>query len=59
MSELVIVGLLVLISVVFLVMEIFLFPGFSVCGIVSLALGGAAVWYCLLYTSDAAARVAV
>jgi len=45
MSELVIVGILVLISVAFLVMEIFLFPGFSVCGMVSIAFGGVAVWY--------------
>lgn len=45
MSELVIVCLLVLISVIFLLMEIFLFPGFSVCGIVSIAFGGVAVWY--------------
>lgn len=57
MSELVIVGLLVLISVVFLVMEIFLFPGFSVCGIVSLALGGAAVWYAFSKVSVTAGLV--
>jgi len=45
MSELVIVGLLVLLSVAFLLMEIFLFPGISIAGLVSVAFGGVAVWY--------------
>ncbi|MCQ2343713.1 MAG: serine protease [Paludibacteraceae bacterium] len=44
MSE-IIVGVLVLLSVIFLVLEIFLFPGISVCGLVSVAFGGVAVWY--------------
>lgn len=45
MSELVIVGLLVLISIVFMVVEIFLLPGFSISGIVSVLFGGVAIWY--------------
>lgn len=57
MSELVIVGLLVLVSVVFLVMEIFLFPGFSVCGIVSVISGGVAIWYAFTKVSMAAGLV--
>ena len=45
MSNFFIVGLLVLISVVFLLMEIFLIPGLSVSGIASIVFGGVAVWY--------------
>ncbi|MBQ0008573.1 MAG: NfeD family protein [bacterium] len=44
MSE-IIVGVLVLVSVIFLVLEIFLFPGISICGLISVAFGGVAVWY--------------
>lgn len=59
MSNLVIVGILVLISVAFLVMEIFLFPGFSICGIVSLAFAGVAVWYSFSMIGVAAGLVTV
>ena len=45
MNELVIVGIIVLVSVVFMVMEIFLLPGLSVCGIVSVVMAAVAVWY--------------
>lgn len=57
MSEIVIVGLLVLISVAFLLMEIFLFPGFSVCGLVSIAFGGVAIWYAFSKVSVTAGLV--
>ena len=59
MSNLVIVGILVLISVAFLVMEIFLFPGFSICGIVSLVFAGVAVWYSFSMIGVAAGLVTV
>lgn len=57
MSELLVVGLLVLVSVVFLLMEIFLLPGFSVCGVVSVVFGGVAVWYAFSKVSVTAGLV--
>lgn len=58
MSE-VIVGVLVLISVVFLVLEIFLFPGISICGIMSVVFGGVAVWYAFVNIGITAGLITV
>lgn len=55
----IIVGVLVLISVVFLVLEIFLFPGLSVCGVISVILGGGAVWYAFQFIGVTAGLITV
>lgn len=44
MTELIVI-FLVVISVFFMVGEIFLFPGLTVCGLISLAAGAAALWF--------------
>lgn len=55
----IIVGVLVLMSVIFLVLEIFLFPGVSICGVVSVAFGGAAVWYAFSFIGMTAGLITV
>lgn len=44
MTQLIVI-FLVVISVFFMVGEIFLFPGMTVCGLISLAAGAAALWF--------------
>lgn len=44
-SSQIIVAVLVFVSVLLMVLEIFLIPGLTVCGILSVLLGGGAVWY--------------
>lgn len=56
-SSQLIVAVLIVVSVLLMVLEIFLIPGVTVCGILSVLLGGGAVWYAFVTLGSTAGIV--